>query len=440
MKFLEQIRILIIDDEEAICKVLSASLEDDGYTVKVCHDAAQGVALINEYRPDVVLLDIWMQGSKDGLEVLRKAYSKSSKTQFIMMSGHGTIETAVKSTKLGAWDFVEKPVSYDRVQILIKNVLSFQKELEEKSNLLSRVRNSIGLVGSSEAIKRVKTFVARLAASSDFVLIAGEPGSGRELAAQNIHYLGKSAGQPYVEIDCKVSDDGQVQEFLFGHSTDAGQKKIGALQQLGTGTVYIDEISALSMVAQQRLLSFLVETKEIDFRIVASSEKDLKREVKEGRFSSELYYKLNSQVVQNPPLRDRLEDIPELVLHFSQQFCRQAGFRSKAFSEGALQLMGKYQWPGNVRELRNFVERVYILTPGDLIDSQDIRFAGINPPIEGSQIEFSMNFREARAKFEKEFLLQKISENMGNISKTAETIGLERSYLHRKIKTYGIEV
>ena len=434
MKLLEQVRILIIDDEEAICKALAGSLSDDGYTVRACHDANSGVALIQDFRPDVVLCDIWMQGSKDGLEVLRRAYSRNSKTQFIMMSGHGNIETAVKSTKLGAWDFVEKPVSYERLQILITNVLNFQKELDEKANLLNRLRSSLGLVGSSDGIKKVKSQIAKIASANDFVLIQGEPGSGRELVAQNIHYLGKSAGQMYVEIDCKNSTDQQIQEFLFGTET-----KKGTLAHIGAGTIYIDEISLLSKEAQLRLLDFLKQSKEQDLRIIASTESTLRKELKEEAFLSELFYKLNFQLIQIPPLRERLEDVTQLVMHFAQQVCRQAGFKQKEFSQGAIQLLSAYPWPGNVRELKNFVERVYILTPGELIDAHDIRFAGINIATEGGA-EDGMNFREARAKFEKEFLLKKINENLGNISKTAETIGLERSYLHRKIKTYGIEV
>ena len=435
MKLLEQVRILIIDDEEAICKALSASLSDDGYTVKFCHDAQTAVSLVNEFRPDVVLCDIWMQGSMDGLEVLKRAYSRNSKTQFIMMSGHGNIETAVKSTKLGAWDFVEKPVSYDRVQILITNVLNYQKELEEKNNLLNRLRGSLGLVGSSEGIKQVKSLVAKVAGTSDFVLLQGELGSGRELAAQNIHYLGRSAGQPFLELDCKVHSDEQLQNILFGNAESSIKS---GLSQLNNGTLYIDEIALLSLRTQQMLLDELNKRSPIEFRVIASSSIALKKEIQDGKFLPELYSKLNFTTILIPPLRERLEDVNQLAVHFSQQFCRQAGFKSKDFSEGAIRTMSGYQWPGNVRELKNFIERVYILTPSEVIDEHDIHFAGVIPT--GASIDGGMNFREARAKFEKEFLLKKINENLGNISKTAETIGLERSYLHRKIKTYGIDV
>jgi len=449
-----QAKILIVDDEVAICGVLSDSLSDDGFEVRTANDGLRGLNAINEFKPDIVLLDIWMPGDMDGIEVLKRAKSKFPHTQFIVMSGHGTIETAVKATKLGAWDFVEKPLSMDKISILIGNIISYQSEQEDKRALLNKLRKNIALVGESHAMKTLKQMIARVAPTSSWVLIAGENGTGKELVAQNIHYLSTRASRPFVDVNCAAIPTDLIESELFGYEkgafTGAEKMKKGKFDFANGGTLFLDEIGDMSLEAQAKVLRILQEqrfqrvggnnTIEVDVRVIAATNKDLEKEIKEGRFREDLYYRLNVIPFRVPPLRERGDDIPILVEHFGQQFVRKGGYRRKFFSDQAITRLKAYLWPGNVRELRNFVERAYILTPGDFVDVHDLKFAGL--PSEGfnDAFEDGITFREARAGFERDFLLRKISENNGNISKTAELIGLERSYLHRKIKSYGIEV
>jgi two-component system nitrogen regulation response regulator NtrX len=447
-------RILIIDDENAICTVLSASLRDEGYQVATAKDGLSGIQAIGEFKPAVVLLDIWMPGELDGLEVLKRARDQFPGSQYIIMSGHGTIETAVRATKLGAWDFVEKPLSIDKILIIIKNILSYETEKSEKGLLLNRLRKNIAIIGESKGIVILKDMIARVAPSDSWILIGGENGTGKELVAQNIHYLSRRAGKPLVEVNCAAIPKDLVESELFGYEkgafTGAEVTRKGKFDLANGGTLFLDEIADMNLDAQAKILRILQERKfhrvggnetiETDVRVVAATNKNLEEEIREGRFREDLYYRLNVIPFMVPPLRERREDIPGLILHFGDQIAAQGGHRRKIFSERTLEKMQAYNWPGNVRELRNFIERLYILTPGDYVEVHDLRFAGMierAENLDGSEVN---TFREARARFEKEFLLKRISENKGNISKTAEVIGLERSYLHRKIKSYGIDI
>lgn len=447
-----EVKILVIDDESAICGVLSASLKDEGYVVDVAADGQQGLEKLNQFRPDIVLLDIWMPGDLDGLEVLRRAKPNFPATQFIMMSGHGTIETAVKAVKLGAWDFVEKPLSIDKISILISNILSFQNERTEKIALLNKLRKNIALVGESQPMKDLKTLVARVAPSQSWVLITGENGTGKELVAQNIHYLSGRASRPFIDVNCAAIPSELIESELFGYEkgafTGADKAKKGKFDYANGGTLFLDEIGDMSLEAQAKILRILQEKKfqrvggtetiQADVRVIAATNKNLEEEIKAGRFREDLFHRLNVIPIRVPSLRDRREDIPALVSHFGEQFVRQGGYTKKFFSDTALDRMLLHPWTGNVRELHNFVERIYILIPTDFVDVPDLKVAGL-ADIQGMQ-SLETSFRRARADFEKDFLIQKINEFGGNISKTAEAIGLERSYLHRKIKTYGLDV
>ncbi|MCC7405880.1 MAG: sigma-54-dependent Fis family transcriptional regulator [Bdellovibrionales bacterium] len=447
-------RILIVDDETAICEVLSASLADEGYQVQTAKDGLRGLQAIEEFRPAVVLLDIWMPGEMDGLEVLKRARSRFPSTQFIVMSGHGSIETAVRATKLGAWDFVEKPLSMDKILILIKNILSYENERDEKNALLNRLRKNIAIIGESKPMIMLKQMIARVAPTDSWVLITGENGTGKELVAQNIHYLSARAGKPLIEVNCAAIPRDLIESELFGYEkgafTGADRAKKGRFDLAHGGTLFLDEIADMSLDAQAKILRILQEKKfqrvggtdtiEVDVRVIAATNKNLEIEIREGRFREDLFYRLNVIPFHVPPLRERREDIPGLVVHFGDQIASQGGYRRKILSEVAMAGLKGHQWPGNVRELRNFVERLYILTPGDLIEDHDLRFAGLIDASATGEEGLLPTFREARAQFEKEFLLKKINEYNGNISKTAEAIGLERSYLHRKIKSYGIEI
>jgi two-component system nitrogen regulation response regulator NtrX len=451
MSGLGKAKILIVDDESAIRDVLTASLNDENYEVEAVPDGESALSKISSFKPDVVLLDIWMPGL-DGIEVLKQARPQFSGTEFIVMSGHGTIETAVKATKLGAWDFVEKPLSMDKILILINNIMAFQNERGEKNALLNKLRKNIALIGNSQAMISLKQMISRVAPTQSWVLITGENGTGKELVAQNIHYLSSRASQPFVEVNCAAIPTELIESELFGYEkgafTGANSTKKGKFDLASGGTLFLDEIGDMSLSAQAKVLRILqerrfervggTETIEVDVRVIAATNKNLEKEIKEGRFREDLYYRLNVIPFHVSPLRDRIDDLPALISHFTSQFERQGGFRTKIFSEQAMQMLKTHTWPGNVRELRNFVERVYILTPGDFVDVHDLNFAGLSQDFLGDNAD--VTFREARARFEKEFLQKKIVENNGNISKTAELIGLERSYLHRKIKSYGIDV
>tara|TARA_B100000749_G_scaffold280887_1_gene279779 strand:+ start:10564 stop:11931 length:1368 start_codon:yes stop_codon:yes gene_type:complete len=448
-------KILIVDDEKAIREIISASLEDDGFDVSVAEDGARGLEQIRAVNPQIVLLDIWMPGDLDGIDVLQKAKVEFPHIEFIIMSGHGTIETAVKATKLGAWDFVEKPLSIDKISILIANILSFQSERLQKNALLTKLRTDIAMVGDSAKMVSLKQMVTRVAPTESWVLITGENGTGKELVAQNVHYLSRRAGNPFIEVNCAAIPSELIEAELFGYEkgafTGATQSKKGKFDQAHGGTLLLDEIGDMSLDAQSKILRILQEKSftrvggaekiEVDVRVIAATNKDLEAEIKNGNFREDLYYRLNVIPFVVPPLRTRSDDIPALIRHFGNQFSKGGGYRPKIFSEQALERLMKYSWPGNVRELRNFIERIYILTPGDYVEVPDLRFAGLTfEKTEGTSDDFGMNFREARARFERDFLIRMIDENDGNITKTAEQIGLERSYLHRKIKSYGLDM
>jgi two-component system nitrogen regulation response regulator NtrX len=447
-------KILIVDDEAAIREVLTASLTDDGYQVRTAKSGEDGLKALEEFRPQVVLLDVWMPGQMDGIEMLHAARARFPATEFIIMSGHGTIETAVKATKLGAWDFVEKPLSIDKISILLKNIFSFQTERGEKNALLNKLRRNIAIVGESSTMVSLKQMISRVASSSSWVLITGENGTGKELVAQNIHYLSARASRPFIEVNCAAIPEDLIESELFGYEkgafTGAEKTKKGKFDHAHGGTLFLDEIADMSLKTQAKVLRILQErrfqrvggeeTIEVDVRVIAATNKNLAQEIKEGRFREDLYYRLNVIPFHVPALRERAQDIQALVTHFSEQFAREGGYRRKVFSEKALERLSLHGWPGNVRELRNFVERIYILTPGDYVELHDLKFAGLPSREKEDDSDEISNFREARARFERDYLLKKIAENKGNISKTAEVIGLERSYLHRKIKGYGIDI
>ncbi|MFP5518456.1 MAG: sigma-54-dependent transcriptional regulator [Bdellovibrionia bacterium] len=448
-------KILIIDDEAPIRDVLAANLSDDGFKVFTAHDGQSGLQALKDFQPEICFLDIWMPGDMDGIEVLTAARKLFPQVEFVMISGHGTIETAVKATKLGAWDFIEKPLSMDKISIVISNIISYQAQKEEKTLLLNKLRRSIALIGEAPTVIQTKQLLARVAPTQSSLLITGEKGVGKKLAAQNIHYMSARASRPFVDLNCASVPEELLEAEIFGIEKGAmpgvDRLKKGKLDLASGGTLYLSEITAMPLHVQIRLFNYLDEKKylriggsekvENDVRVIASSTANVEAEVSAGRFRPELYAKLNAMPFRVPALRERLEDIPVLVSYFSDAVAREAGIFKKNFSEKAIEKMIQYPWPGNVRELKNFLERVYILTPSEFIDVHDLRFAGLvdAKDMEGAAADFLSTFREARAQFEKEYLLKKIAENNGNISKTAEVIGLERSYLHRKMKTYGIE-
>lgn len=445
-------RVLIIDDEGPIRQVLSSVLQDEGYEVSLAEDGEKGLFAISQFQPQIVLLDIWMPGKFDGIEVLRQAKQLYPALDIVMMSGHGTIETAVKATKLGAWDFIEKPLSMDKLLVVLHNLLSLQQEKDAKINLLNRLRRNLALIGEHGDIVTIKEKIAHLAPKEGSVLILGEDGAGKSLVAQNLHYLSRRAGKSLVEINlANIPVDLQMTE-IFGIEKGAmpgvDKPKKGKLELAQGGTLFLDEVSLLTKEVQRKLIQ-LTKAKsairvggtlpyEVDVRLVFSCSNNLQKQNLDSLIEAELLDLMEGQI-EVPPLRSHPTDVPSLVNHFGDGFVHDSGYPRKIFSDAAFKAMMDHGWPGNVRELKNFIERVYILTPSDYVDVHDLRFAGLELSGDEDAAD-SGTFREARAKFEKEYLVKKLNENSGNISKTAEIIGLERSYLHRKIKSYGIDV
>lgn len=453
----EDIRVLVVDDEAPIRSVLAESLRDDGYTVEVAEDGESALTVMQNFRPHVAFVDIWMPGRLDGLGLIQEAREAFPAIDYIVMSGHGTIETAVKATKLGAWDFIEKPISMDRVSILLSNVLNYQIERAEKNALLTRFRRNIALVGESENLVELKSWIASVAVRSEMTLISGEPGAGKGLVAENIHYLGRSASSPYISIKCESIPAELMEAELFGYERGAFAgspvSKRGKLDLVENGTLHIDEITALDKSVQQKLFdaasgkSFarMGGGHRVPFigRLILGSRNTSDELLDHGLIVKDFEATLRDFSFRIASLGQRADDIPSLTLHFSEQFVRAGGYRNKTFTPKAIEHMKSYGWPGNVRELRNFVERIFILIPGVTVDIEDLELAGLRleKDEEDASAPFSApNFKVARAQFEREFILRKLEENQGNISKTAELIGVERSHLHRKIKAYGIEV
>ncbi len=452
-----KLKILIIDDEAPIREVLSESLRDDGYEVQVAVDGVTGLVALKEFAPDICFLDIWMP-KMDGLEVLTQAVPLHPDISFVMISGHGTIETAVKSTRIGAWDFIEKPLSLDKVTLAIDHIVQLKAERDEKNALLNKLRKSIALVGESLVMQKIREQVTQLAQNQSTILVEGEVGTGRELLSQNIHYMSSRASGPIVEVNCSSLPQDLIEIELFGIEKGAlpgiDKTRRGKLELMHHGTLIIEEIEEMPLVLQEKLVNYLKTHQykrfgssvsySSDARIILTTSMSLDQLKSLGKINSELVNEIAINVMRMPPLRDRPEDIYSLVVHFSDLAARQMASLRKTISEQGIKLLIKHNWPGNVRELKNFIERVYILTPSDFVDVHDLRFAGLidkrdSAPVTTDRSDMS-TFREARAEFEKEYLIKKIQENGGNISKTAESIGLERSYLHRKIKAYGIEV
>lgn len=446
-------RILVIDDEKPIREVLTASLRDEDYIVESAEDGEKGLEMIGSFQPSVVLLDIWMPGKYDGIGVLKVAREQYPDVDFIVMSGHGTIETAVQATKLGAWDFIEKPLSIDKISILIKNILAYQRVRGEKKNLLHKLRENIAIVGSSEESKRIKQLIVKVAPTAHWVLVEGEIGTGKELIANNIHYLSHRAGYTFINLKCGQIPADLMDGELFGYEEGAlvgsHEERRGKFDLAHKGTLFLADIDTLSLPLQEKLCRYLQTGKiqrnggsksiELDVRVIAATTKNLEEEVKAGRFHEDLYARLTLIPFKVTPLKERKEDIESLIHYFSAKTASSSGFTLKVFTEQAMELLLNYSWPGNVRELKNFIERVYILTPEDTVDVHDVKFAGLHAGVTTNYTDVG-SFREARAQFEKEYIVSKINEFNGNISKTAEAIGLERSYLHRKIKSFGIDV
>lgn len=447
--------ILVVDDEVSICQSLKAILSDEGYQVLVAGSGEEAIKIVEEEMPLLVLLDIWLPGL-DGLETLKAIKAAHPKVLVIMMSGHGTIETAVKATKLGAFDFIEKPLSLDKVIILVNNALNLVRLEEENILLKQKVSHQYELTGNSAVIAELKEMISIVAPTNAWILIMGENGTGKELVARSIHHLSWRSHKDIVEVNCAAIPEELIESELFGHEkgafTGATEKKRGKFDLAHEGTIFLDEVADMSLKTQAKILRILQEKKfervggnkliDMDVRVLAATNKDLEKEMELGRFRQDLYYRLHVIPLRVPPLRERKEDIKLLAERFLLDFAVKEGQAPKILTEDALALLMEHDWPGNVRELKNIIERLIILTPSNEITAKDIPLLNAkieNGAFSGDSVVVAADLlKDAKMDFERQFILKKLEENEGNISKTAEAIGLERSNLHKKLKILKI--
>jgi two-component system, NtrC family, nitrogen regulation response regulator NtrX len=447
------LNILIVDDEAAIRESLQGVLEDEGHSADAVESGEACVEAIRSKPFDVILLDIWLPGM-DGLETLQKLRDLESPPEVIIISGHGTIETAVRATKLGAFDFLEKPLSIEKTLILIKNAAEARKLRLENRDLKKQISPRSVIVGESVPMKALRQQIQLMAPTNGRVLIFGESGTGKELVARAIHSHSSRKDEMFVEVNCAAIPEDLIESELFGHRRGslpaAAADKEGKFLRANGGTLFLDEVGDMSLKTQAKVLRTLEEHSftpvggdhavTIDARVIASTNKDLEDEISRGNFREDLFYRLNVIPFSVPPLRERKEDIPLLGRHFLKEFSSQYGRRPREITDDAIDALMRYSWPGNVRELRNVIERIVIMNP------TTARFERRHlPPLvyrNGTRRISSgfLTLHEARAAYERDYILKKLDDNHGNISRTAEVLGLERSHLYRKMKALGIAV
>ncbi len=444
-------RILIVDDEDGIRRSLAGILSDEGFETTPARDGEEALASIASLGlPDLVLLDIAMPG-RDGVEILVELRERWPALPVVMMSGHGTVETAVRTTRHGAYDFIEKPLSIDKVLLTIQHALEQSRLTRENRALRAQALRAHEIIGESPEIVDLVKQIDVAAPSNGWVLITGENGTGKELVARQIHARSRRADAPFVEVNCAAIPEELIESELFGHEkgafTGAVAQKVGKFSLAHGGTIFLDEVADMSVMTQAKVLRILQEQRfsrvggtemlDVDVRVIAATNKDLEVEIEQDRFREDLYYRLNVIPFRVPALRERAVDVPILARDFMAEFCAEAGVRAKKITARAMRALQAHSWPGNVRELRNLMERLVIMTPGPSIDLSDLpdtvrtgSGAGSEPP----------SLEEARRSFEREFLIARLVEHGWNISRTAEAIGIARESLSRKIKSYGIEV
>ena len=445
--------ILIVDDERGIRETLSAVLEDEGYAVSTAGSGEECLEKLKEELFACVLLDIWLGGGIDGLQTLERIRESGHDTAVIMISGHGNIETAVRSTKLGAFDFIEKPLSIEKTVLTVKNAVR-QRELERvNAELKGRLADEFVMVGESVAMRALRKQIAVVAPSDGRVLISGESGTGKELVARAIHSQSKRANAPFVEINSAAIPEDLVESELFGHAkgafSGASAAKKGKFEVANGATLFLDEIADMSPRVQAKMLRVLEEQRfepvgsntpiKVDVRVISATNKRLDDLIESGDFRSDLFYRLNVIPFQVPPLRERAEDIPALVDHFNHKFSRDYGRQPKVFAEAAIERLSRHQWYGNVRELRNMIERLVIMSPSDTVKPDDLPELGMQPDRPASSFRFP-SFKAATDAYHREFILHKLAEFDGNVSKAAEEMGVDRSHLYRRMKNLGIQV
>ena len=450
--------ILVVDDEKNIRGSLEGILKDEGYRVRAVATAEELLKQVGQALPDLVILDVWLPGM-DGLQALEELKRLHSELPVIMISGHSTVEAAVKATKLGAYDFIEKPLSLEKTVLAVRNALDRQRlELENRA-LRQTLEVRYEIVGESLAIQALRVQIQSAAPSHGRVLIRGESGTGKELIARAIHRQSLRKDKPFVEVNCAAIPDELIESELFGHEkgafTGATTKRRGKFELGDGGTIFLDEVGDMSLKTQAKVLRVLQEQTfervggteiiTVDVRVIAASNKPLEEEIQKGNFREDLFYRLNVIPFEVPPLRERTEDIPLLANYFLLLFSQEYGKRKKTLGRAAMDLLLHHPWPGNVRELRNVIERMVIMVPGDTIQDTDVSPSlRVRPGVASEaaaepEVSWDGPLREARERFERQYILRRLKEAHWNISRTAERLGIERSNLHRKMKAYGIE-
>ena len=452
--------ILVVDDERDIRDLVAGILEDEGFTVRTAKDSDEVVRVLDERRPSLIFLDIWLQGSAlDGLEILDLIRANYEGLPVVMISGHGTIETAVSAIKRGAYDYIEKPFNADRLVVVANRALEASRLRRENMELKQRTGDVTEFVGVSSAMNQLRQAVERVARTNSRVLITGASGAGKEVTARTIHRMSDRAERPFVIVNAAAITPDRMEAELFG--VDCGPStppRVGALEEAHGGTLYLDEIADMPRETQGKILRVLVDQTfarvggekivKVDVRIISSSSRDLELVIREGQFREDLFHRLSVVPIRVPSLKERREDIPDLIHHFMDQIAGQTGLPRRTIGDDALALLQSHDWPGNLRQLRNNVERLMILTGGgpETVVTADILPAEVGealPPVAnggggGAEQIMALPLREAREIFEREYLAAQINRFGGNISRTAEFIGMERSALHRKLKTLGV--
>src|SRR5262245_14570519 len=446
--------ILIVDDEPGVRNALGGVLRDEGYNVDAVDSGEACLDRLSRRAFDVVVLDIWLPGM-DGLATLARMRERQVDAQVVIISGHGNVESAVRAIKMGAFDFVEKPLSLEKTVLVVRNALR-QRHLEaENLALRARVDAQHTMVGESRGMSRLREQVAMAAPTNGRVLIFGENGTGKELVARNIHALSLRRTGPFVEVNCAAIPEELIESELFGHVrgafTGAVADRRGKFELAHGGTIFLDEIGDMSVKTQAKVLRVLQEQVmeavggstriRVDARVVAATNKDLYAEIKAGRFREDLFFRLNVVPISVPSLRERREDIPLLADHFMAMLAREYGRRAKRFESDAVDALQRYPWPGNVRELRNVIERVMIMVPGERVTARDLLFLD-QSATPGAAVEADtspiMPLHDARDDFERQYILRALAAQQGNISRTADVLGVERSNLYRKMRSFGI--
>ena len=451
--------ILIVDDEADIRMLIAGVLKDEGYTTREAADSAQAQAVVQSRQPNLVILDIWLQDSAlDGIEILRRWREEMPAVPVVMISGHGTIETAVEAIKIGAYDFIEKPFESDRLLLVVERAIEAARLKRENEELKLRAGGDIDLVGSSPLANHLRHQIEKAAPTGSRVLVTGPPGAGKEVVGRLLHLRSRRAKGPFVPVNCATMRPERLEVELFGteYAVDGAPRKIGTFERAHGGTLFLDEVADMPLETQGKIVRALQEQTferiggssrvEVDVRVVASSNRDLAGEIGAGRFREDLFYRLNVVPIKVPPLRDRREDIPLMARHFMARSSEAARLAPREIGEDAMAALQAYSWPGNVRQLRNVVDWLLIMAPGEVhepvrADMLPNEITAIAPTVvkwdKGGEI-MTLPLRDAREVFEREYLLAQVTRFGGNISRTAAFVGMERSALHRKLKSLGV--